>query len=124
MHNKFNPPQHNADGPNNLDHALTEFVLVFTDNTLTFSKTANDHRRYLDAVQKLLCEKQLLIKACECTWAQPELPYLGHVVGRDSVNTNPAKFRAVVDLPQPLTVKEVQQFLGLTRFLTKCTSLC
>ncbi len=58
----------------------------------------------------------MLVKACECAWAQPELPYLGHVVGRDSVKTNPAKIQSVVDLPQTVTVEDVQQFLGLTRF--------
>ncbi len=92
MNNVFNPAEYSADGTNTPDHALTEFVLVFIDDILIFSKTADDHRRHLDTVLKLLQEKQVLIKAwAQCAWAQPELPYLGHVVGSDGVKPDRAK---------------------------------
>lgn len=69
----FKPPQHNAAGPNNPGHALTEFGLVFLDNILIFSQPANENRRYLDTVLILLHEKRILLKACKCARVQSEL---------------------------------------------------
>lgn len=50
---------------------------------------------------------------------QIELPYLGHIVGQDGIKPDPKKIQAVVDWPQLTTVREVQQFLGLTNFFKR-----
>ncbi len=47
MSDMSNPPQYDADGIKNPDHALIKFLLILIDNILEFSKTANDHRRHL-----------------------------------------------------------------------------
>ena len=119
----FNPPEYNADGTKNSYHALTEFVLVFIDDLLIFSNTANDHKCHLDTVLKLRRKKQILIKASKCAWAQPELPYLGHIVGRDDVKPDPT-IQSVGSWPQPTTVEEGQQFPGLTNFFRQYVQAC
>ena len=96
MNNIFNPPEYHGDGTKNPDHALTESVLVFVDNILIFGNTANDHKRHLDTVLKLLSKKQLFANTDKgfCAWAKPELPYLGHIVGRDGVKPDPTKTKS------------------------------
>ena len=94
-------------------------VLVFIDDILIFSKTAEDHQRHLRIVFELLRKEQLQIKPSKCVWGQTELPYLGFIVGRDGVKPDPKKIEAVTAWPTPTTVKEVQQFLGLTNFFRK-----
>ena len=59
------------------------------------------------------------IKASKCVWGQTELPYLGHVIGRDGVKPDPNKVQSVIEWPTPTCLREAQQFLGLTNFFIK-----
>jgi len=45
-----------------------------------------------------------------------EVKYLGHVVGRDGVATNPEKVRAVKDWAVPADLPELRAFLGLVGY--------
>ena len=70
---------------------LSSFVLVFIDDILIFSKTAEDHQRHLRTVFELLRQEKLQIKPSKCVWGQTELPYLGFTVGRDGIRPDPKK---------------------------------
>ena len=119
MNNLFNPPKFRADGSLNPKHKLSEFSCVFIDDILVFSKTAAEHKKHLEAVLAELRDHKLLIKASKCVWGQTELPYLGHIIGKDGVKPDPKKVQSVVDWPRPTCLREVQQFLGLTNFYFK-----
>ena len=119
MNKVFSPPTFNADGSLNNEADLADFVLVFIDDILIFSKTAADHIRHIRAVLSVLRREQLLIKMSKCVWGQTELPYLGHIVSKDGIKTDPKKVQSVVDWPQPNNVTEIQQFLGMTNYFNK-----
>ena len=119
MNNLFNPAKFNADGSLNPRHELSNFAVVFIDDILVFSKTADEHKQHIETVLSELRKHKLLLKASKCVWAQTELPYLGHIVGRDGIKPDPAKVQSVVDWPTPTCLREVLQFLGLTNFFIK-----
>ena len=119
MNNLFNPPKFCADGSLNPKHKLSEFSCVFIDDILVFSKTAAEHKQHLQAVLSELRDHKLLIKASICVWGQTELPYLGHIIGKDGVKPDPKKVQSVVDWPRPTCLREVLQFFGLTNFFIK-----
>ena len=119
MNNLFNPPKFCADGSLNPKHKLSEFSCVFIDDILVFSKTAAEHKQHLRAVLSELRDHRLLIKASKCVWGQTELPYLGHIIGKDGVKPDPKKVQSVVDWPRPTCLRKVLQFLGLTNFFIK-----
>ena len=119
MNKLFDQAHFNADGTAHTGELLSDFVLVFIDDILIFSKTAEDHKRHLKIVFELLRKEKLQIKPSKCVWGQTELPYLGFIVGRDGIKPDPKKVEAVAEWPTPTTVKEVQQFLGLTNFFRK-----
>ena len=114
MNNLFNPPKYNADGSINPKHKLSEFALVFIDDIVIFSKSAADHKLHLEAVLAELRHNNILIKSSKCVWGQTELPYLGHIIGRDGIKPDPKKVQSVLNWPTPTNLREVQQFLGLT----------
>ena len=93
-------------------------MLVFIGDILIV-KTAEDHQRHLRVVLELLRKDKVQIKPFKCGWGQTELPYLGLIVGRDGIKPDPKKVEAVIARPTPTTVKEMQQFLGLTNFFKK-----
>jgi len=47
---------------------------------------------------------------------QVEIAFLGHVVSKDGVSTDPAKIEAVKNWPAPTSLTEVRSFLGLASY--------
>ena len=95
--------------------------MINIDDILVFSSTAAEPKLHLQAVLFELHEHKMLIKASICVWGQTELPYLGHIISKDGLKPDPKKVHAqsVVDWPQPTCLREVLQFLGLTKFSIK-----
>jgi hypothetical protein len=59
---------------------------------------------------------QLYAKFSECTFAQPKIEYLGHVISSKGVATDPAKISIIQNWPAPTTLTQLRAFLGLTRY--------
>ena len=114
MNNLFNPPKYKGDGSLNPRYKLSMFAVVFIDDILIFSKSAEEHKQHIEIVLLMLSEHKLLLKPSKCVRAQTELPYLGHVIGRDGVKPDAKKVQSVSEWPIPTCLREVLQFLGLT----------
>jgi hypothetical protein len=78
-----------------------------------------EHRDHLRAVFSLLEEHQLKVKKTKCSFAQPKLKYLGHIISADGVSTDPKNLEAVHNWPVPTNAKDVRKFLGLTGYYRK-----
>ena len=124
MNNLFNPPKFNADGSLNSRYGLSDFAIVFIDDILVFSKSADEHKKHIENVLSELLKHKLLLKPSKCVWAQTELPYLGHIIGQDGIKPDPKKVQSVVDWLTPTCLREVQQFLGLTNYFHKFIQGC
>ena len=57
-------------------------------------------------------EANLKLKPSKCSLLQSEVRYLGHVVSKDGVSTDPEKVSAVASWPAPKCLTELQAFLG------------
>jgi hypothetical protein len=64
---------------------LDEFVMVYIDDILIFSLTAQDHLRHVELILARLRQHQLFEKMSKCEFNRASLPFLGHVVGQDGV---------------------------------------
>jgi hypothetical protein len=98
---------------------LRQFVIVFFDDILVYSKTLEDHMKHLDAVFNCLLEHQFFLKHSKCTFAQSSISYLGHIVSSQGVGPDSEKVRAMVEWPVPKNLKQLRGFLGLTGFYRK-----
>ncbi len=58
----------------------------------------------------------LYANANKCTFDQPEVEYLGYLLGCDGIKMHPSKLEMIADWPEPASVKDVQSFLGFTNF--------
>ena len=68
------------------------------------------------AVFEKLKQAQLKLKQSKCEFFRQELTYLGHVVSKDGIQTDPKKVEAIHKWPTPTNVKEVRSFLGFTNY--------
>nr|XP_051192241.1 uncharacterized protein LOC127305750 [Lolium perenne]XP_051192242.1 uncharacterized protein LOC127305750 [Lolium perenne]XP_051192243.1 uncharacterized protein LOC127305750 [Lolium perenne] len=107
---------------------LRKSVLVFFDDILVYSKTAEDHRRHLLEVLNILRTHDLKAKMSKCTFGQPQVEYLGHIISANGVQTDPSKITAIVNWKIPQTVTQLRGFLGLTgyyrRFIKQYALIC
>jgi hypothetical protein len=95
---------------------LRKSVLVFMDDILIYSKTMDDHLVHLQQVLVILQESNFLLKRSKCLFGQQALEYLGHIVSKDGVATEPSKISVVSQWPTPVLAKQLRVFLGLTSY--------
>ena len=48
-----------------------------------------------------------------------EVPFMGHVVSEKGLQADPAKIKAVLEMPTPTDVASVRRFIGFTNYLSK-----
>lgn len=102
-----------------LASVLRKFALVFFDDILIYSPTLEDHVQHLKQVLQLLQSHQWKVMLSKCSFAQQQLAYLGHIIGKDGVTTDPSKIIDVVNWKVPVSVKKLRGFLGLAGYYRK-----
>ena len=95
---------------------LDACVLVYMDDILIFSKSAEEHRQHVRQVLKRLNEKKWHMKQKKCALFLNKVEFLGHVINSDGIKVAHDKIDAAKLWPKPETVQDMQAFLGLAIF--------
>lgn len=98
---------------------IGKFVLVYLDDICIISNSPEEHYKHLDLVFKILREHRLFVRLSKCSFMQPEMKYLGHIITPSGVHADPMKLNTVQQWQYPRTVLELQQFLGLANYFRK-----
>ena len=93
-----------------------QFVSVYIDDVLIYSRTLSEHLEHLKLVIERIEQAGLKLKPSKCSFVREEVEYLGHLLTPDGLKTNPRTVNAVKEYPQPQSVKEIRQFLGLSSY--------
>lgn len=80
-----------------------------------YSKNFDEHLRNLSLVFDRLENANLKLKAKKCSFFKQEVTFLGHIVSREGVKTDPSKTRAVMDW-KIQSVTELRSCLGLVSY--------
>src|SRR5580765_527814 len=106
---------------------LEPHVFVYLDDIIVISRTFDEHLRLLREVFQRLRNARLRLNPEKCRFCVESLKYLGHVVDRKGIRTDPEKISAVANWPEPRSVKQVRQFLGMAswyrRFIANFSTL-
>jgi len=94
---------------------LDKFVVVFIDDILIYSSTAEEHE-HLRVVLEKLRQNQLYAKFSKCDFWLEKVTFLGHVLNVEGVIVDPAKIEAVKEWEQPRNVTNICSFLGLAGY--------
>ena len=95
---------------------LDEFVIVFIDDILVYSKSFAEHEQHLRMVLQTLRNKRLYAKLKKCEFWLSSVTFLGHIISVDGVSVDPHKIEAIVNWPRPTNVTEVRSFMGLAGY--------
>ena len=99
-----------------LEKGLDNFVIVFLDDILVFSKSLPDHIQHVNEVLTTLRANKLFAKQSKCSLFKQRIDFLGYVISSNGIEMESNKVQQIISWPQPQTVKHVRQFLGLAGF--------
>ena len=88
------------------------FCQVYLDDIVIFSTTFEEHKLRLEQILQRLRACGLKLKPSKCHFLLHEVKYLGHVISKDGIATDPDKIRVIQEWPLPSTVHELRQALG------------
>ena len=95
---------------------LDKFMVVFIDNILIYSRSAEEHEQHLKVILNKLQAHELYAKFNKCEFWLQEVAFLGHIITTEGVKVDPKKVKAVSEWKQPTNVIEVRSFLGLAGY--------
>lgn len=68
---------------------LHNFVLVFFVDILIYNKSWESHIEHVHKSLQLVRDNQLFMNLSKCSFWDPKVEYLGHIVSQDGVRVNP-----------------------------------
>ena len=92
---------------------VDQFVVVFIDDILVYSKDREDHDTHLRVVLETLRKEQLYAKLSKCEFWLGEVSFLGHIVSEEGIRVDPKKIEVIIEWKPPRNVTRVRSFLGL-----------
>jgi hypothetical protein len=95
---------------------LDRFVVVFINDILVYSRSAEEHEQHLRVVLSKLRSHQLYAKFSKCEFWLQKVSFLGHILTAEGVAVDPEKVAAVSEWKQPTSVSEIRSFLGLAGY--------
>jgi hypothetical protein len=99
-----------------LHEFLDDFVVMFLDDILIYSKMEEEHERHLRLVLGALRKNQFYGKLKKCAFWLSEVAFLGHVINQQGIAVDPKNVAAVVEWKRPSSVSEIRSFLGLAGY--------
>uniref|UniRef100_A0A3B5KTJ2 ribonuclease H n=1 Tax=Takifugu rubripes TaxID=31033 RepID=A0A3B5KTJ2_TAKRU len=92
------------------------FLFVYLDDILVVSTSQAEHVAHLRALVQRLSQHGLIINPAKCQFGLSTIDFLGHHVTRYGAVPLPEKVEAIASFPHPVTVKALQEFLGMVNF--------
>ena len=84
-----------------------KWCIMYLDDIIVFSKTPEEHIERLRSVFQKLAAAGLKLKPSKCEFFKSRVTYLGHIVSKDGIKTDPKKIEAIKNWLVPKTATEV-----------------
>ncbi|PHJ15615.1 retrotransposon ty3-gypsy subclass, partial [Cystoisospora suis] len=96
---------------------LDDFVTVYLDDVLVYSKSREEHLRHLQRVFAKIREQRLYVKLSKCEFCKQQVKYLGFVLSQNGVAADPDKLKTIRDWPEILkNRRHLRGLLGLVGY--------
>jgi Reverse transcriptase (RNA-dependent DNA polymerase) len=95
---------------------LYQFIVVFIDDILVYSRSRDKHAGYLRLTLQRLREHKLYAKLSKYEFWLEQVGFLGYIISKDRLTVDPQNISAITEWRPPTTQTEVRSFLGLTGY--------
>ncbi|KAM2273773.1 hypothetical protein ACFX1S_043663 [Malus domestica] len=101
---------------------------VYVDDMLVKSKHADQHIANLSETFTILKRYRMRLNPNKCAFGVGSSKFLGFMISQRGIEANPKMIKAILDMKEPVTSKDIQSLTGkvaaLTRFISKATDIC
>ena len=101
---------------------------VYIDDMLVKSIAAKLHITHLSEAFHILREYNMKLNPTKCSFGVSTEKFLGFIVNNRGIEANTDKIKAMLDMPPPSNIKEVQRLTGrraaLSKFVSKASDKC
>ena len=91
---------------------IKDFTDSYVDDLATFSGGWELHLQHVHQFLSVIRRSGLTLKLEKCQFAQPQVTFVGHIIGSGKHGPDPDKVACVENMKAPTTTKEVRQVLG------------
>ena len=96
---------------------IHDFLVIYLDDLTVFSKTDQEHLDHLKQVF-IKCRKYgISLNPKKSLFGLEEGKLLGHIISKDGIRIDPERIQAILQIPHPRNIKELQAFIGKINFL-------
>lgn len=103
-----------------INRALSDLVdricVVYLDDILIYSRTAEDHVEHVRMVLDRLREYKLYAKLEKCEFHTQQTEYLGYIVTPDGLSIDTSRVATIQEWPEPTSVREIRIFVGFVNY--------
>ena len=92
---------------------IDKFVIVYLNDIIIFSKTAEEHEKHVKLVLQALNQAKMILNLHKCTFFAKQTKFLAHIISHDGSKPDPRNIAKVLDWPTPRTITEVRGFNNL-----------
>ena len=89
------------------------YCLIYLDNIIVFSQTAEEHLHRVQVVLDQFHEYNVKLKPSKCSLFKEEINYLAHQVSKQGVWPSDSNLMAITECVLPQTYMAIHTFLGL-----------
>ena len=111
------PPIHQRRMMTVLREFIGKICHVYMDDIIIWSRSIEEHTEHVRIILQTLQQARLHINKKKTKLYCYETLFLGHVILQRGIEADPTKVNKILDWPVPTNLKEVQQFLGLVKYL-------
>jgi hypothetical protein len=95
---------------------LDQFVVVFINDILVYSKNEEAHEDHVRLVLQKLRDSRLYAKFSKCDFWLKEVAFLGHIITDGGIKVDLGKISLILNWKQPTYVSKIRSFLGLAGY--------
>ncbi len=99
-----------------LDGLIGKRCLVYLDDIIVYGKTFEETLANLKLMMSHQCEHNLLTKAGKCEFFEMSIAFLGQVLSKEGIATDPTKVEKLCNLSAPKEKAGIRSILGLGNY--------
>nr|GEV03013.1 hypothetical protein [Tanacetum cinerariifolium] len=104
-------------------HQIRRNIEAYVDDMVIKSTSEEEILKDIQETFERFRSINMKLNLKKCSFSDEEGPFLGHLITKQGIKANPSKVKAVIDLDQPRTLKDIQslnrKLAAFSRFLSK-----
>ncbi|GKB24634.1 reverse transcriptase domain-containing protein [Tanacetum coccineum] len=100
-------------------HQIGRNLEAYVDDMVIKSTSEKEMLKDIQETFERFCSINMKLNLKKCSFGVEEGPFLGHLITKQGIKANPSKVKAVTDLDQPRTLKDIQSLNGKLAALSR-----